>query len=211
MDGHIDLILKYFPGITEIQKKQFVELQDIYSFWNERINVISRKDFSFLHERHVLHSLSIAKFINFIPGTHVMDAGTGGGFPGIPLSILFPQCQFFLVDSVGKKIQVVREVSVHLGLRNVDIRQERIENIIEDFDYIVSRAVTRIARFYNWTKGKIKEKNANDRPNGIICLKGGDISSELHELKRPVEVYDIGTYFRETYFNSKKIVFIPST
>jgi 16S rRNA (guanine527-N7)-methyltransferase len=209
MDGQIDLILRYFPDVTENQKKQFAGLQYIYSFWNERINVISRKDIEFLQERHILHSLSIAKFINFMPETRVMDAGTGGGFPGIPLSILFPECHFMLVDSIGKKIQVVREVAAYLGLKNVVVRQERVEKIRVEFDYIVSRAVTRLARFYAWTKGKIKKSGINEHPNGIILLKGGDLSSEINDLNKSVEVYDIYTYFRESFFTGKKIVFIP--
>ncbi len=211
MEDQIDLIVKYFSGITVKQRNQFGRLYSIYSFWNERINLISRKDFLFLQERHVLHSLAIAKFINFKPETSIMDAGTGGGFPGIPLSIYFPDCRFILVDSIGKKIQAVQEIARDLGLENVEVRQERIEKIKGQFDYIVSRAVTGMPPFYAWTKNKIKAIGKNEKPNGIIYLKGGDLSAELLALKRYTEIYDISTYFREPFFSSKKIVFIPNS
>ena len=209
MEDQIGLIVKYFSGITEKQLEQFGRLQAIYSLWNSRINLISRKDFLFLQERHVLHSLAIAKFINFKPGTRIMDAGTGGGFPGIPLAIYFPDSRFVLVDSIGKKTQVVREIAVDLGLQNVEVRHERFEKINDRFDYIVSRAVSGLSPFYAWTKNKIQTAGNNEKPNGIIYLKGGDLSAELKELKRYAEIHDISTYFREPFFSSKKIVFIP--
>lgn len=209
MDDHIDLIVKYFSEITEIQIKQFRRLNSLYSDWNDKINLISRKDILFLQERHILHSLAIAKFIIFKPGTYIMDAGTGGGFPGIPLSIYFPESQFLLVDSIGKKIQAVREIAKYLELANVEVKKERIEKIRDKFDYIVSRAVTGLSPFYAWSKGKIKIAGQNEKPNGIIFLKGGDLSTELRELNRYSEIYDISTYFREPFFISKKIVFVP--
>lgn len=209
MEDQVGLIVKYYSGITDKQLKQFSRLHALYSLWNERINLISRKDFVFFQERHVLHSLAIAKFIQFNSGTRIMDAGTGGGFPGIPLSIFFPDCRFLLVDSIGKKIRAVREIVEDLGLQNVEVRQDRIEEIVDRFDYIVSRAVTGLSSFYAWTKNKINVVGFNDKPNGIIYLKGGDLSSELKELNRNAEIYDISTYFREPFFNSKKLVFIP--
>lgn len=211
MEDQIGLIVKYFSGITEKQLKQFGRLQAIYSLWNSRINLISRKDFLFLQERHVLHSLSIAKFINFKPRTRIMDAGTGGGFPGIPLAIYFPDCRFVLVDSIGKKIQAVREIAWDIGLPNVEVRHERFEKINDQFDYIVSRAVSGLSPFYALTKNKIKIAGNNEKPNGIIYLKGGDLSAELKELNRYAEIHDISTYFREPFFSSKKIVFIPKS
>jgi len=211
MEDQIGLIIKYFSGITEKQLKQFGRLQAIYSHWNSRINLISRKDFLFLQERHVLHSLAIAKFINFKPGTRIMDAGTGGGFPGIPLAIYFPDSRFVLVDSIGKKIQAVREISGDLGLPNVEVRHERFEKINDRFDYIVSRAVMGLSPLYAWMENKIKIVGNNEKPNGIIYLKGGDLSAELKELNRYAEIHDISTYFREPFFSSKKIVFIPKS
>jgi 16S rRNA (guanine527-N7)-methyltransferase len=211
MEDQIGLIIKYFSGITEKQLKQFGRLQAIYSHWNSRINLISRKDFLFLQERHVLHSLAIAKFINFKPGTRIMDAGTGGGFPGIPLAIYFPDSRFVLVDSIGKKIQAVREISGDLGLPNVEVRHERFEKINDRFDYIVSRAVMGLSPLYAWMEKKIKIVGNNEKPNGIIYLKGGDLSAELKELNRYAEIHDISTYFREPFFSSKKIVFIPKS
>ncbi|MBR9999848.1 MAG: 16S rRNA (guanine(527)-N(7))-methyltransferase RsmG [Cyclobacteriaceae bacterium] len=207
----MDLILKYFPGLTEKQKEQFGELPGLYSTWNQKINLISRKDIQFIDEKHVLHSLAIAKFMNFRPGTYIMDAGTGGGFPGIPLSILFPEARFLLVDSIGKKVQAVKEIAASLELHNVAIKQERIEKITDKFDYIISRAVTELSRFLRWTNGKINRSGYNEKPNGIIYLKGGDLTSEARETGRYIEIYDISTYFRESFFSSKKLVFIPQT
>jgi len=209
MKDQTDLIGKYFSGITEKQLNQFYRLHAVYSLWNRRLNLISRKDFLFLQERHVLHSLSIAKFMHFIAGTEIMDAGTGGGFPGIPLAIYFPQTRFLLVDSIGKKIQAVREIASDLGLENVEVKQERVEKIKGQFDYVVSRAVTGLSPFYDWTKNKIKAIGRNDRPNGIIYLKGGDLTAELKGLNQHAEIHDISTYFREPFFSSKKLVYIP--
>jgi len=209
MQDNIDLIVKYFPGLSDNQKQQFKSLHYLCLSWNEKVNLISRKDIDFLQERHVLHSLAIAKFFDFQSDTKIMDAGTGGGFPGIPLSILFPEADFLLVDSIGKKIIAVKDLVHNLGLKNVRVKQERIEKISDKFDYIVSRAVTRLKLFYMWTKDKIRDKAEYQNYNGIIYLKGGDLSSEIEELQQQVKVYNINTYFRETFFESKKIVFIP--
>ena len=209
MQDNIDLIVKYFPGLSDNQKQQFKSLHYLYLSWNEKVNLISRKDIDFLQERHVLHSLAIAKFFDFQSDTKIMDAGTGGGFPGIPLSILFPEADFLLVDSIGKKIIAVKDLVHNLGLKNVRVKQERIEKISDKFDYIVSRAVTRLKLFHMWTKDKIRDKAEYQNYNGIIYLKGGDLSSEIEELQQQVKVYNINTYFRETFFESKKIVFIP--
>jgi 16S rRNA (guanine527-N7)-methyltransferase len=209
MEDHTDLIIKYFPGISEKQLDQFGRLTALYSMWNNRVNLISRKDFLFLQERHILHSLAIAKFIQFHPGSYIMDAGTGGGFPGIPLSIFFPDSRFMLVDSIGKKTRAVRDIAGELKLVNVEVMQERVEKIKEQFDYVVSRAVTGLSTFYAWTKNRIKAAQRNKRSNGIIYLKGGDLTAELKELNQYAEIYDISTYFREPFFSSKKLVFIP--
>jgi 16S rRNA (guanine527-N7)-methyltransferase len=174
------LVSQYFSQLTEKQQKQFAELQNLYSFWNEQINVISRKDIEELYERHVLHSLGIAKVIDFAPGTKILDIGTGGGFPGIPLAIYFPECQFHLVDSIGKKIKVVQEVAHALGLTNVKAEHERAEKIKGQYDFIVSRAVTRLSNFMYWTKGKIASEQKNKLSNGILALKGGDLEEELN-------------------------------
>ena len=211
MDHGIDLILNYFPLITEIQKKQFAALPRLYREWNQRINLISRQDIDKLEERHVLHSLSIARFINFYPGTRIMDAGTGGGFPGIPLAILFPEASFVLVDSIGKKIRAVRDIAHRLGLNNLETENERIEKIGQKFDFIVSRAVTNLRHFLHWTDGKILGDGHNLKPNGIIYLKGGDLTSEMEGLGRYMEIYDISTYFREAFFSSKKLLYIPQS
>jgi 16S rRNA (guanine527-N7)-methyltransferase len=205
----MQLILKYFPGITPTQKEQFEKLGGLYEYWNERINVISRKDISLLYERHVLHSLVIAKFIEFLPGTRVLDVGTGGGFPGIPLAILFPETNFRLIDSIGKKITVVNEVVSSIGLQNVTGEKIRAEDLKEKFDFVISRAVTAFPDFVRWTKGKILEESFNSFPNGIINLKGGDLSDEIASFSAEINVIEISRFFTEPFFETKKIVYLP--
>lgn len=204
----MELIQKYFSGLSDQQVERFSKLQELYSYWNERINVISRKDMDNLEERHILHSLSIAKVIDFKPGTRILDVGTGGGFPGIPLAILFPEVKFTLIDSIGKKIKVVKEVSDSLGLTNVDALQVRAEEMKGKFDFVVSRAVTRLPEFQKWTKGKIKKENKNSLNNGILYLKGGDLENELKSLNASYAVYDLDIYFNSEFFHTKKLVYI---
>ncbi len=204
----MDLIRQYFPDLTPEQDKQFSMLQELYEYWNERINLISRKDIDKLEERHVLHSLAIARIIQFKPGTKVMDVGTGGGFPGIPLAILFPETKFFLVDSIGKKIKVVNEVAASLGLKNVSSQQIRAEEVDEKFDFIVSRAVTRLPEFLRWVRGKVRKRSFNSLNNGILYLKGGDLDEELNRLNARYAVYDLDINFPMEFFHSKKLVYI---
>jgi 16S rRNA (guanine527-N7)-methyltransferase len=206
---NIDLILKYFPNINESQIHQFSILPQLYEEWNSKINVISRKDIDLLLERHVLHSLGIAKITQFSSGSNVMDVGTGGGFPGIPLAILFPECNFLLVDSIGKKIKVVEEVALGLQLKNVRAQHERAERINEKFDFIVSRAVTDFNEFYNWIKNKIAKQNRNEFENGILYLKGGDLKEELKNFKNRTLVFDLTNHFEEEFFETKKVVYMP--
>jgi 16S rRNA (guanine527-N7)-methyltransferase len=203
------LIKKYFPQVTEKQLEQFELLFPLYSEWNEKINVISRKDIDNLMEHHVLHSLAIAKFINFNVGTEILDVGTGGGFPGIPLAILFPECQFTLIDSIGKKIRVVEEVAKALNLKNVFAIHGRAEQLTTDYEFIVSRAVTRLSPFYEWVKYKINRNNYHNIKNGLICLKGGDLEEELAEFGRKTKVIELYTYFEEPFFETKKLVYVP--
>jgi len=205
----VEVIFKYFPTVTERQKDQFRQLYPLYKDWNEKINVISRKDVDNLYVNHVLHSLGIAKVISFKPGTAVLDVGTGGGFPGIPLAILFPETQFHLVDSIGKKITVVKNVAEALQLKNVKAEQIRAEQIKGKYDFIVSRAVTRMKEFYGWVHQKIKDKSVHEMDNGILYLKGGDLEEELAELKRLHQIIDLTQYFKEEFFETKKVVFIP--
>jgi len=202
----MQIIHKYFPDLTEKQILQFSDLQNLYEHWNAQINVISRKDMDALYVNHVLHSLAIAKVIQFKKGTSVLDIGTGGGFPGIPLAILFPKTDFLLVDSIGKKIKVINEVSAAIGLTNVRTINERAENINETFDFIVSRAVTNMADFKKWVKGKFKKTHNNTLNNGILYLKGGDLSEELKGI--PHQQYNIADYFEEDFFETKKVVYI---
>jgi 16S rRNA (guanine527-N7)-methyltransferase len=205
----VSLITKYFPGLTEKQLQQFGQLQELYSFWNSQINVVSRQDIENLYEKHVLHSLGIAKVMKFKSGTEILDVGTGGGFPGIPLAILFPDSQFHLVDSIGKKIKVVTEVSQAIGLKNLTSQHERAENVANDYDFIVSRAVTRLKPFYGWIKDKVTQNQFNDLRNGILYLKGGDLSEELEEFGGKHEQYNLAEYFTEDFFETKKVVYVP--
>jgi len=207
----ISIILKYFPNITPTQQEQFAKLQSLYEEWNAQINVISRKDIELLYERHVLHSLGIAKVIQFNPKTNVLDVGCGGGFPGIPLAILFPETNFYLVDSIGKKIKVVNEVALALGLKNVRAEHTRAEEVQDRYEYIVSRAVTEFPAFYRWVQNKISRKQFNTLPNGILYLKGGDLTEEFKDFKKRVVFYDLKDFFAEEFFETKKVVFMPMT
>ena len=201
-----DIILKYFKNLTEEQISQFSQLYELYSFWNAQINVISRKDIDELYERHILHSLGIAKFCEFKAGEKVLDVGTGGGFPGIPLAILFPETDFHLVDSIGKKIKVVTEVASAIGLQNLTAQHERAENIKDRYHFVVSRAVTEFPVFYNWVYKKILKENFNDLPNGILYLKGGDLEKEFGHHYGKATFYDLNTFFKEEFFDTKKVV-----
>ena len=208
MEG-TDLIFRYFPLLTDIQKEQFSRLLPLYKEWNARINVISRKDIDNLYLNHVLHSLGIAKVVSFKPGTSVLDVGTGGGFPGIPLAILFPDTQFHLVDSIGKKITVVRNVAEGAGLKNIRAEQIRAEQVKGEYDFIVSRAVTRLKEFYGWIHGKVRKESRHSLYNGILYLKGGDLDEELAELKKPHQVIELKQFFEEEFFETKKVVYVP--
>ena len=207
MEG-IALIAKYFPELTADQLHKFGLLEELYREWNAQINVISRKDTENFYERHVLHSLAIAKVISFSPRTKILDIGTGGGFPGIPLAILFPECDFVLVDSIGKKIKVVNEVAKSLELANVTGIHERAENINQQFDFIVSRAVTQMPAFLEWTKGKFLSANKNTLKNGILYLKGGDLTEEMATVKKAVQIFEINEFFPEEFFETKKVVYV---
>lgn len=204
----MELILKYFPNLTETQIKQFKELEDLYQDWNLKINVVSRKDIDELYMRHVLHSLSIAKVLEFKDGSKILDVGTGGGFPGIPLAILFPECQFHLVDSIAKKLKVVNEVVEGLGLTNVKTTHSRVEEIIDTYDFIVSRAVAAMPTFVHWVKGKIAKKQNHELKNGILYLKGGDLTEELQTYKTAT-IYNLTDYFEEEFYETKKVVHLP--
>jgi|SRR5690606_21384076 len=201
-------ILKYFPDLSEKQTEQFSKLKDLYFKWNEKINVISRKDIDELYVNHVLHSLAIAKVIQFKPGAEILDVGTGGGFPGIPLAILFPQVNFHLVDSIQKKILVVSEVAMALDLKNVKAEAQRAEKLKSKYDFIVSRAVTQMPKFVGWVKNKIKKENMHSFANGILYLKGGDLSEELKEFKN-AQIFPVSDYFSEEFFDTKKVVYFP--
>ena len=205
----MNIITKYFPKLNETQRTQFEQLLPLYAEWNAQINVISRKDFPDFYEHHVLHSLAIAKLISFTSGTKILDVGTGGGFPGIPLAIYFPQTQFHLVDSIGKKIKVVNNVIESLGLQNVTAQQIRAEELTEKYDFVVSRAVTRLPEFVPWVCKNIAQKQINSLPNGIIYLKGGDLQEETKPFKIYVFVKSLSDWFEEEFFETKKVVHLP--
>ena len=205
----MDIILKYFPGLTEEQRRQFAALWDLYADWNAKINVVSRKDFDQLYLRHVLHSLAIAKVCTFEAGARVLDVGCGGGFPSVPLAILFPEVRFTAVDSIRKKIAVVEGVAAGLGLQNLTPRCARAESLSERFDYVVSRAVTAMPEFVGWVWNKIEKGQRGSLPNGILYLKGGDLAEELALTRRRWTLYDIARFFDEEFFETKKVVYTP--
>lgn len=204
----MDILLNYFPNLTDIQKEQFAALGDLYTDWNSKINVISRKDIGNLYEHHVLHSLGIAKIISFRPGTEVMDLGTGGGFPGIPLAILFPEVSFHLIDSIGKKIKVATEVANAIGLKNVTTRQCRGEEEKGLFDFVVSRAVMPLGDLLKIVRKNIKKEQHNSLPNGLICLKGGELQHEIQPVKNQAMVTELNSFYKEEYFDTKKVIYV---
>ncbi len=202
----MEIITKYFPDLDETKKQRFEMLGELYPEWNERINVISRKDIEQLYERHVLHSLGIAKVTGFVPGTRIMDVGTGGGFPGIPLAIMFPETEFLLVDSIAKKITVVDAIAKELGLTNVRAEQHRAEKVQGQFDFIVSRAVTAFPKFVSLVRSKVSPVQKNEFANGILYLKGGDFDDELEPFKDKVHIFDLNNFFEEEFFETKKVI-----
>ena len=205
----MDIILKYFPQLTQLQKDQFGALNDLYTDWNAKINVISRKDIDNLYIHHVLHSLGIAKVINFNKGTKILDIGTGGGFPGIPLAIFFPECEFTLIDSIGKKIKVGTEVSAAIGLKNITLKHCRGQEEKGKYDYVVSRAVMPLDELIKIIKKNISGKQQNALPNGIICLKGGELEAEIQPYRKYAEVDELKSFFEEDFFKTKKVVYVP--
>lgn len=204
----MDIILKYFPNLSEVQQQQFAALYDLYTDWNSKINVISRKDITNLYEHHVLHSLGIAKVMQFRPETTVMDLGTGGGFPGIPLAILFPETHFHLMDSIGKKVKVATEIANAIGLKNVTTRHCRAEEEKQLFDFVVSRAVMPLTDLLKIIRKNIKKEQHNALPNGLICLKGGELEREVMPVKHQTLMYDLKDYFEEEFFETKKVVYV---
>jgi 16S rRNA (guanine527-N7)-methyltransferase len=204
----VNIIEHYFPNLSDRKKKQFTQLESLYGEWNEKINVISRKDIAELYERHVLHSISIALLIEFAPGSQILDVGTGGGFPGIPLAILFPQVDFYLIDSIGKKIKVVQEITNALDLRNIEARHQRAQEFKRPVDFVVSRAVTKMDDFVPWVKKNIAKKSKHNLPNGILYLKGGDLNEELKSFPKAT-VFPLSDFFEEPFFETKKIVHVP--
>ncbi len=205
----MDTLTKYFPNLTERQREQFAALSPLYEEWNSKINVISRKDMDHFFEHHVLHSLAIAKVISFKPMCEILDVGTGGGFPGIPLAIMFPDTRFTLVDSIGKKIKVVNDVIDHIGLTNAHAIQSRAEQVEGEFDFVVSRAVTTLSEFVPWVKNKISTSQFHPLNNGILYLKGGDLKAELFPFRHKVRTWDIAQFFDEEYFETKKVIYLP--
>lgn len=203
-----EALFSYFPDLDTTQKLQFERLPELYELWNNQINVISRKDIDQLFERHVLHSLGIAKVMPFLSGEKVLDVGTGGGFPGIPLAIMFPETQFFLVDSIGKKIKVVQEVAKALGLKNVRAEHARAEQVDEKFDFVVSRAVTRLKDFHPWIKNKYNKQSRNTLPNGLLYLKGGDLAEEITESGLKVQQFYLKDFFKEEFFDTKQVIYV---
>lgn len=204
----MELIKKYFPGLTADQVEKFSQLEALYKEWNDQINVISRKDMEHFYEHHVLHSLGIAKVLQFKPGAQVMDVGTGGGFPGIPLAIMFPETEFLLVDSIGKKIKVVNEVAKVALIQNIKTKHCRAEDVKQKFDFVVSRAVTALPEFMKWVSGSIKKESSHEMKNGILYLKGGDLEAELAPLKNKYQVFSLSDYFEEPFFETKKVVHV---
>lgn len=205
----MDIIRKYFPELQPHQLYQFEMAYEVYRVWNERINVISRKDIDNIEERHFLHSLAIVKVIHFAPGTRIHDVGTGGGFPGIPLAILFPQCEFLLIDSIGKKLKVVEEVAAVCGLSNVKTLHSRAEQVKQSCDFVTGRAVETIAEFYGHVSHMLRKGSNSSIPNGILYLKGGDISNEVKEFSREVKEFHISNMYSESFFETKKVLYIP--
>ena len=204
----MDCILKYFPELTERQREQFAALLPLYEEWNAQINVISRKDMEHFYEHHVLHSLAIAKVMPFAPMTEVLDVGTGGGFPGVPLAVMFPDARFTLIDSIGKKIKVVSDVIDRLGLTNTKAMQIRAEELDGEYDFVVSRAVTTLGEFVPWVKKKISKSQYNLMRNGILYLKGGDLTNELFPFRHKVKTWDINQWFSEEFFETKKVIYL---
>ncbi|QJD97495.1 16S rRNA (guanine(527)-N(7))-methyltransferase RsmG [Mucilaginibacter robiniae] len=204
------LLTKYFPELTPVQLQQYAQLQELYTYWNEQINVISRKDIEALYERHVLHSLGIAKVMKFMPGEQVLDVGTGGGFPGIPLAVMFPETKFYLVDSIGKKIKVVQEVAKAIGLQNLQATHTRAEQVPGKFNFVVSRAVTQLKDFYPWVKDKFIKKSDNQLANGILYLKGGDLKQEITESGLVVQQFELKNYFEEEFFETKQVIYVKA-
>lgn len=205
----MELIKKYFPDLTATQFDKLAQMDELYQFWNAKVNVISRQDIDTLYERHILHSLGIAKVIQFKSGTNILDVGTGGGFPGIPLAILFPEAQFHLVDSIGKKIRVVQEIAQALQLDNVKAEQVRAERLDDTYEFVVSRAVTRLTPFTGWVRKNINRNSFHSLKNGILYLKGGDLTEEIAELNLKTRVYALSDYFTEEFFETKKVVYVP--
>lgn len=206
----MELIRKYFPDLSPEQEAQFIQLEHLYRYWNQHVNLISRTDIDNLYERHLLHSLAIAKVCEFVPGTAIVDVGTGGGFPGIPLAVLFPEASFHLVDSIGKKVKVVETIKKDVGLTNVTAQQVRAEALLGQYDFLVSRAVTKAEVQVRWAQHLIKQESRNDLPNGLLLLKGGDLRQELRPIKRVSYTFPISDYFEEPFFDTKLVVYISA-